>query len=975
MHARLRRVVILLTLLMCWAAAPAAFAGGAQGVGGPPATGGATSSAEPEADAARKGGDNQGEEAKEAAPSEGVTEPQPAQPVKDAVPSDIEQLVQPVGRTAGALDASEKRLEEIKDSDDQLADERAVIARLIEEAQKEIETLRPRLEAVRSQIEKLGAPPAKDGPAESADIAAERKRLGSVQVRIDAAVKTAELTQVRAGQLMQRVRSLRQTAFARELFRRTLRHPLSGKGMAEIRSDIGEAWQKAGSAWRAWWAAARPQLGRLAAIIVLGVAGYLSGWWLRRRWRYEPLQGTAAAVPKFAQKATATAIRFLGLAAPPLILLTVLYIGLDLSDLLYRESGRVIKSALRVAAVVAVVRAAVHAVLRPGNGAWRLVDVTDSVAQRINLVAGAMAVVYGVDRVVDEAVRELSLGLPVSVAWAFTGSLVLAALLALLAAIPLQPRPIEGQALVGQDPGRVSRWQPRWLKIPLVALAFVIAAATLLGYVALGQFLATQTVLTGAALASIGLVHLGVRALTAPEGEGGLLHGLLGSGLGLEEGRGRQVLAIVRLLLGLLLALASIPLLMLSLGIPADEVAGYVRAGFFGFEIGHFRISLARILMAAAIFISGAFVTRLLQRWLTANVLTVSRVDTGIANSIETGLGYAGIGLAALIAISYAGLDITNVAIVAGALSVGIGFGLQSIVNNFVSGLIVLVERPVKVGDWIVVKGVEGYVRRISVRATEIETFDRASVIVPNSELITGAVTNWTLRNALGRITVKVRVAYSADPERVLAVLTNVAKANTLILQYPEPLITLDNLGNDGLDFSVRVLVADINKSLKAQTALRAEVVKAFRAEGIAIPHLALVSHLGASSAASGVTVRVKTSLKADAEVTAAVLAGAARGVAGVAAEPAPTVALDAIGDNGLEFSVAAPLEDGATPSGVESQLRMAIVTALNRAGIEIAVGQRDIHIRDLDVVREFLARAAQERMRKAAEEGIGSRE
>ena len=141
------------------------------------------------------------------------------------------------------------------------------------------------------------------------------------------------------------------------------------------------------------------------------------------------------------------------------------------------------------------------------------------------------------------------------------------------------------------------------------------------------------------------------------------------------------------------------------------------------------------------------------------------RVDVGVRNSIRTVVGYAGVALAALIGVSAAGIDLSNLALIAGGLSLGIGFGLQNVVSNFVSGLILLAERPFKVGDWIVAGPVSGTVKKISVRATEIETFQRQTVILPNSELINSAVANWTHRNKLGRVDIAVNVAYGSDVE------------------------------------------------------------------------------------------------------------------------------------------------------------------------------------------------------------------
>ncbi|MCB1546955.1 MAG: mechanosensitive ion channel, partial [Hyphomicrobiaceae bacterium] len=175
-------------------------------------------------------------------------------------------------------------------------------------------------------------------------------------------------------------------------------------------------------------------------------------------------------------------------------------------------------------------------------------------------------------------------------------------------------------------------------------------------------------------------------------------------------------------------------------------------------------------------------------------------------------------------------------AIVAGALSVGIGFGLQSIVNNFVSGLILLVERPIKVGDWIVVGNDQGFVRRISVRATEIETFDRSSLILPNSELITGRVINLTHRNAMGRVIINVGTAYSSDPAEVVALLREIAQAHPTVLRHPEPRIAFVDFGASSLDFSVRVYIPDIKRTFDVQTDLRIAIFKAFAERGIEIP-------------------------------------------------------------------------------------------------------------------------------------------
>ncbi len=194
-----------------------------------------------------------------------------------------------------------------------------------------------------------------------------------------------------------------------------------------------------------------------------------------------------------------------------------------------------------------------------------------------------------------------------------------------------------------------------------------------------------------------------------------------------------------------------------------------------GFDVGSLHIAPTQLLGAIAVMAVGVSLTRWIKQSLITDLVKRSRLDRGGREAMVTVSGYTGVMISFLIALGVAGISYTNLAIVAGALSVGIGFGLQNVVNNFVSGLILLFERPVRTGDWVVVGDTQGYVRKISIRSTQIETFDRADVIVPNSELIANKVSNWMLRDPWGRIKIPVGVAYGSDVARVIEILIRVA--------------------------------------------------------------------------------------------------------------------------------------------------------------------------------------------------------
>jgi len=270
-------------------------------------------------------------------------------------------------------------------------------------------------------------------------------------------------------------------------------------------------------------------------------------------------------------------------------------------------------------------------------------------------------------------------------------------------------------------------------------------------------------------------------------------------------------------------------------GLTAVEVFGRLHDTLLGAGIAGITISLGTVLAAAVLLLFGLLATRAVQRWLERQFLPRTSLDPSLQHSISAIIGYVGVIAVATLALAEAGIDLQKIALIAGALSVGIGFGLQSIVSNFVSGLILLAERPIRVGDSIVVKGEEGWVRRISVRATEIETFERATVVIPNSDLITGVVKNWTHANTMGRIILKLSVDLGSDPEQVRDLLLACAHEHTEVVDVPPPRALLLNFGDNALEFELRCVVADFDRSFIVKSDLYFAILSRLRAAAIRI--------------------------------------------------------------------------------------------------------------------------------------------
>ncbi len=289
-------------------------------------------------------------------------------------------------------------------------------------------------------------------------------------------------------------------------------------------------------------------------------------------------------------------------------------------------------------------------------------------------------------------------------------------------------------------------------------------------------------------------------------------------------------------IVGLVVIVGALHLLALAWGARPEDIAEIWRILREGMVVGGVRVSASGVLKFILVFSLLIALTHLVQALLRAIVLPRTRFDAGGRSAVLTGAGYVGKSLAVLAAVSAAGFDLTSIAIVFGALSVGIGFGLQNIVSNFISGIILLIERPIKEGDWIEVAGFAGYVKGVHVRSTEIATFDHASVIVPNSDLIAGTVLNRTHSDLSGRVAIPIGVGYGSDPRHVERVLIGIIEQHPLVLVEPAPSIVFIGFGADSMNFEIRCYLRDVNFSLTVKSDVNFDIVKRFREEGIEIP-------------------------------------------------------------------------------------------------------------------------------------------
>lgn len=810
----------------------------------------------------------------------------------DDAPDSIDQFNARLDRARDTLDDVQRTLEQPELSDAALRNLRARVEPLPRELGETIEMLTPRLAAVEARLKELAPaaakaqeapkalekpqepkpspkpsanPPAKNavaknavakpppatgppeaapeaapGEAESPDAAArasanaeleEQRRLFDA---IDATLKRARAMQLEARQVIVTIVARQRGLFAKNLFLRTagLFSPELWRAAFEEAPTVASASANFLTG-RAANFADRVNSGQrtqfFAALFLIAAGVALALFMARRITRR--VDGSATPTPL--RKAAVAGWSALVVAAAPVAAVGALSLAFDAFDLVDATLEpiwrRFVEGVARVAFAYAIARAA----FAPSHPNWRLIDPGDRLARLLTQLVTLAALTFSAARFIEQLEESVQAGLSLVIVTRGLGVMIVAALVAI--ALVNLPNRVEAEKGVA-----VATAEDRdWVSVARffgVLLALLLVGACAAGYVTFANFVILQIGWTAAVLAILYLVVTllrgGVEAAFAPTS---FLGRNMITGLGVR----REQLAPFAVLLSgvatLLCFLAAALAAIAPLGYESGDFLANVRSAFISFKIGDVTISPSSAILAMLVFAAALAATQGLRRWLDTRFLPLTRLDLGLRNSISATLGYVGFIFAAALALSYVGLGFEKLAIVAGALSVGIGFGLQSIVNNFVSGLILLWERVIRVGDWVVVGDEQGYVKRINVRSTEIETFDRATMIVPNSNLVAGVVKNWLRGDKVGRIKIAISPHAGVDPERMRDILLAVARAQEGVLRIPAPQVMFLGMEANAFKFELWCYVEDVEQSARVRSDLHFDLYQRLSEAGITI--------------------------------------------------------------------------------------------------------------------------------------------
>jgi len=720
----------------------------------------------------------------------------PAAPAQ-ATPVNVDQLNGQLEQIRQTIADSDKL------GDAALQDLRIRAQTLQQQADQLVNGLAPQSDALKAKLDVLGPAPEKGQPAEPPEVANQRKELSKDKADVDAQIKQAKTVSLESQQLSNQVATLRRQLFEAQISQRTS-SPLSRAFWASLSRNgpddraglaaLGrDAWNGIAQAWQP--GNRTPLIACLLAAVALFAVG-------RRLLEHALVRLTSNRMPAGHLRRSALAMLItLGTTLTYGFAAYLLYLAIDWNGTLGEDVGGIAAALVSYAWLSSYTAGLGRALLSAGRPSWRVPALSDGLARSLRPFPPLLAWCSLLLGLTEHITAQIAASLSATVAVNGLMALLVGGLIA--AALVRMGRARRALLAAGGTPGK----RPLWVGL-LVAAAFVGVAMVFLGlltgYIAFAFFVARQMLSGGVIVGSVYLLmHLindVFETLFCPDSRTG---SRLQESFGIAPARLEQTAVVLSGAARAFLLLLAIPLLLAPYGAGPDELLSRGGQLFAVRTIGTLPIVPGNIFKALVVLVAGVAATRLIKRWLSQQFLPKTVLEPGMQMSIVTLLGYVCGVLVFVLVLAALKVDLQSITWVASALSVGIGFGLQAIVQNFISGLILLAERPVKVGDWVSLPGagVEGDIKRINVRATEIQQGDRSTVIVPNSQLITQNVRNVTQAGALGRVQIRLPLPLGIDAGKARKVLIGAMNDHPSTLETPKPNVQLDTIEGQALIF------------------------------------------------------------------------------------------------------------------------------------------------------------------------------
>lgn len=702
---------------------------------------------------------------------------------------------------------------------------------------------------VQKQLDALGEEPT-DGTKELDVIAKKRKEFKSELAVLKSHIAEAGILQVKIDELNLLILNSRNQRILGNLVNKQSALFEPQNFIAGMKAFIGFIWDITISPVK-WYAELNSSdksyvLTYLIPAFFILIGAFWLGLILRRfiikNWGYRPDIDN----PRYGQKILAAIAVAIAYGAIPSLIIggfMIWLIGTKIFTIGF--FGLVINSTLFYLLYVIIARAVARVTFAPFNDKWRLIGVTSQKAKGIVQALYLCIVLIGAISLLEHIAIQAQYSQDL-----FNVLITIACAIKTFAIILLtakifadENKPLTEEESCEDDENDEDNQVSTGMKIIFFTSVLAIATFTisLFGYPDLSAFILNRYIVSAILFGLFMIFHKLIFEILKRI----LLLGFWGKTFRLRRKLLNKINFGLGLILNPLIALFFIFILLNLWGLSGEFIIHVTKKLLFGFKVGGVQISLIAVVLGIIVFFVSLALVKILKNRLTINVFSKLDMDDGIKHSLSSGVSFVGFIISSLLAIIVMGGNLTSLAVIAGALSVGIGFGLQNIINNFVSGIIILFERPFKVGDWVIFNGEEGQIKQINIRSTELETFKKSSVIIPNATLLSSTLTNLTHGNNWTRQAVSVGVAYGTDVNKVTEILLECAKSNKKVLKVPAPYVLFQNFGTSSLDFELRCYSSNIWAGWSIPSELRYEINRRFIEEGIEIPFQQIVVHEG----------------------------------------------------------------------------------------------------------------------------------